>query len=185
MESEALEHAGTKKAENPSRRSALAIVVAGATALCSGAIGLVVGFLSNALGRRPARTWIRIGPAEDLDSETFQTHVLRVEQRHAWILERRPLAVYVKDLYPEDPVVLLSTCTHLGCAVKWDAAGDRFACPCHGGVYDAQGRVIAGPPPRPLTRLEVKIEDDICFVRLPEQGGRSSATDVNSEGASA
>ena len=26
----------------------------------------------------------------------------------------------------------------------------KFRCPCHGGVYDADGKVLEGPPPRPL-----------------------------------
>jgi cytochrome b6-f complex iron-sulfur subunit len=41
-----------------------------------------------------------------------------------------------------------SVCTHLGCNVKHTANG--FECPCHGSIYDANGRVISGPAPRPL-----------------------------------
>ena len=46
-----------------------------------------------------------------------------------------------------------TTCTHLGCAVAHSANG--FACPCHGSRFDGQGKVIAGPAPRPLPWLEV------------------------------
>jgi menaquinol-cytochrome c reductase iron-sulfur subunit len=42
-----------------------------------------------------------------------------------------------------------SVCTHLGCNVKRAAGG--FDCPCHGSKYDQNGRVIAGPAPRPLS----------------------------------
>ncbi len=31
-------------------------------------------------------------------------------------------------------------------------------CPCHGGVYYKDGSVAAGPPPRPLSRYEIRIE---------------------------
>ncbi len=158
-----------------SRRSALAIIVAGVGALAAGALGLIAGFLSNALRRNPPRPWTRIGPAEDLNPETFQKYVLRVEHEHAWIHERTAHVVYIKDLYPHDPLALLSTCSHLGCSVKWDAEGGRFRCPCHGGVYDEQGSVVEGPPPRPLTRLEVKIEDDVCYVRLPDAAQRGAS----------
>jgi cytochrome b6-f complex iron-sulfur subunit len=41
-----------------------------------------------------------------------------------------------------------SICTHLGCNVKRTAAG--FACPCHGSRFDANGRVMHGPAPKPL-----------------------------------
>ena len=143
--------------------------------MATGALGLVAGFLSNALGRKISRPWHRIGPAEDLNAETFQKTILYVERRHAWVRERTPVVTYIKDLYPEDPLALLPTCTHLGCSVRWDSETDHFRCPCHGGVYNEQGKVVEGPPPRPLTRLEVKIEDDICFVRLPDPADEGTA----------
>lgn len=156
------------------RRSAIGIILGTSGALAAGAFGLVAGFLSSAIGRTIAHPWIRIGPAEDLDAETFKRHLLRVDHDHAWIHQRKSMVVYIKDLYPKDPVVLLSKCSHLGCSVKWDEEGKKFRCPCHGGVYDEHGNVESGPPPRPLTQLEVKIESDICFVRLP--GDQQSST---------
>ena len=160
---------------HPGRRNALAVILGGAGVLAAGALGLCAGFLSNAVGRRPARPWSRIGRAEDLDAETFRKYVVHVEHSHAWNRRRRRLTVFVKDLYPDDPLALYSRCSHLGCSVKWDAEGGRFRCPCHGGTYDETGQVVAGPPPRPLTRLEVKIENDVCFVRLPGPGRRGTA----------
>jgi cytochrome b6-f complex iron-sulfur subunit len=53
-----------------------------------------------------------------------------------------------------------ATCTHLGCTVQWSAGDRRFYCPCHGSVYDAAGRVIAGPAPRPLDWFEVSLSRD-------------------------
>lgn len=50
-----------------------------------------------------------------------------------------------------------ATCTHLGCLVNWDPKAAVFRCPCHGGVFDAEGKNISGPPPRPLAKLEVKV----------------------------
>lgn len=160
------------------RRSAIGIIIGGAGALAVGTIGLVAGFLSNAIGQTIARPWIRIGLAEDLDAGTFQRHLLRVDHNHAWIHKRKSLVVYIKDLYPKDPVVLLSKCSHLGCSVKWDAEGKKFRCPCHGGVYDEHGNVESGPPPQPLTQLEVKIEGDICYVRMPGDD-KNSAQDAS------
>ncbi|MEW5734625.1 MAG: Rieske 2Fe-2S domain-containing protein [Thermodesulfobacteriota bacterium] len=43
-----------------------------------------------------------------------------------------------------------ATCSHLGCLVKRDPSGNGFLCPCHGGRYDADGRVVSGPPPAAL-----------------------------------
>jgi Rieske Fe-S protein len=62
-----------------------------------------------------------------------------------------------------------SLCTHLGCQVHynkvatagWENNTQQTFCPCHGGVYDpATGKVLAGPPPRPLPRIQLEITED-------------------------
>jgi menaquinol-cytochrome c reductase iron-sulfur subunit len=50
-------------------------------------------------------------------------------------------------------------CTHLGCPVNWLADARLFLCPCHGGVYYADGRVAGGPPPHPLFQYDVRVQD--------------------------
>jgi Rieske Fe-S protein len=76
--------------------------------------------------------------------------------------------------YPsdDDPAVLLrigdrdivafsQKCTHLGCVVYYQAGEDRWHCPCHEGNFDTRtGRVISGPPPRPLGRIDAEIRAD-------------------------
>jgi glycine/D-amino acid oxidase-like deaminating enzyme/nitrite reductase/ring-hydroxylating ferredoxin subunit len=39
-----------------------------------------------------------------------------------------------------------ATCTHMKCTVQWNAAEKTWDCPCHGGRYDCEGRVLMGPP---------------------------------------
>lgn len=56
-------------------------------------------------------------------------------------------------------LALSRVCTHLGCTVAFNAEEEIFKCPCHGGVYDIDGTVLEGPPPKPLVRLKIKIED--------------------------
>ena len=56
-------------------------------------------------------------------------------------------------------------CTHLGCTVQYQQQKDNIYCACHGGQYDAHdGKNIAGPPPKPLTALVVKIDKDKIIV---------------------
>lgn len=57
-------------------------------------------------------------------------------------------------------------CTHAGCNVEFQ--GDRIFCHCHGGTYDLEGTNVAGPPPRPLTPLDVVEEEGAIYVTPQE-----------------
>lgn len=50
-------------------------------------------------------------------------------------------------------------CTHLGCTVARQEEGGFF-CPCHGSRFDAQGKNVSGPAPRPLVHLELSTAPD-------------------------
>jgi len=62
-----------------------------------------------------------------------------------------------------DGVVAYSgVCTHLGCPVNmWSKADDVFVCSCHGSQYNPRNgaEVVAGPAPRPLPSLGLKVAD--------------------------
>jgi len=70
---------------------------------------------------------------------------------------------------PDHPAVLVrlgenefaaysQSCTHLMCPVHYRHDSRQFHCPCHEGFFSAEdGRVLAGPPPRPLPRYPVEI----------------------------
>jgi Rieske Fe-S protein len=57
-----------------------------------------------------------------------------------------------------DFVAYSAVCTHQGCTVAYK--NGQLACPCHGSVYDpADGAaVIAGPAPKPLPEIPVKVQ---------------------------
>jgi cytochrome b6-f complex iron-sulfur subunit len=59
-----------------------------------------------------------------------------------------------------------AVCSHLGCLVNYHRDKREFVCPCHGGRYDLSGRNISGPPPAPLTRFPVKIQDGTAFIGM-------------------
>ena len=82
---------------------------------------------------------------------------------------------------PQDPCILVrrtggalaafsQKCTHLSCAVYYAASRDRLECPCHEGYFSADtGRVLQGPPPRPLPRILLDVRgDDIVAVGVDE-----------------
>ena len=53
-----------------------------------------------------------------------------------------------------------TNCTHLGCKVYWEPDKVRFFCPCHEGVFDLNGNVVSGPPPRPLDQYSVEVDEN-------------------------
>jgi Rieske Fe-S protein len=62
------------------------------------------------------------------------------------------------------PVVFSAICSHLGCLVSYHKEKQEFICPCHGGKYDLTGRNIFGPPPAPLTRFPLRIQDGMLLI---------------------
>ncbi len=55
-------------------------------------------------------------------------------------------------------------CTHLGCLVKYHPDKQEFICPCHAGVFDLEGNVVSGPPPKPLQKFAVKVEGNNLVI---------------------
>jgi cytochrome b6-f complex iron-sulfur subunit len=55
-------------------------------------------------------------------------------------------------------LALYRKCTHLGCAVPWDAAKSMFVCPCHASEFDDTGALKNPPAPRPLDLFKISIE---------------------------
>jgi cytochrome b6-f complex iron-sulfur subunit len=61
-------------------------------------------------------------------------------------------------------IALAQTCTHQGCSIGYNASGNDFVCPCHGGTYDLNGNVTSGPPPAPLKKYTVTKNGNILTV---------------------
>ena len=70
-------------------------------------------------------------------------------------------------LRTEEGVAVFSRrCTDLGCLVSWSKERAQFICPCHQGTFDRTGLNIAGPPPRPLDRLQIVKRGEQLYVSL-------------------
>jgi cytochrome b6-f complex iron-sulfur subunit len=78
-------------------------------------------------------------------------------------------------VYQNAPAVLINrpdkgfaafsrTCTHLGCLVEFSRTRQHFLCPCHAGIFDADGNVVSGPPPKPLTAIPLRIDGDSIIL---------------------
>ncbi len=69
--------------------------------------------------------------------------------------------VYVSKDSKGELIVLSAVCTHLGCTVPWVEKEKKFICPCHLGVFAPDGKLLGGPPPRDMDRLETKVENGV------------------------
>ena len=133
-----------------------------ASAFLLPALGFALGPLFE---KEPVR-WEDVGAVADFNADTY---VPRIFTETPGIGEAGKTTAYIRKHNPrlDGPVqkpeqygqfIAISTrCMHLGCPVRYTAAAQRFICPCHGGVYDALGQRVGGPPVRPLDRFYTRI----------------------------
>ena len=122
-------------------------------------------FLSPAFRPAPDAHWIKIGEVDQLEAGVATRFDFPETVSDAWVESRvlRGVWVYTED--GEHFTVYNGRCTHLGCGYAFDKTRAVFHCPCHHGIFDVKtGRVLDGPPPRPLDTLETKVEKGILFV---------------------
>jgi menaquinol-cytochrome c reductase iron-sulfur subunit len=72
--------------------------------------------------------------------------------------------IWVVKKSASEAVVYSPLCTHLSCRYNWNNNEQQFFCPCHGSVFDSQGKAVAGPAPRGLDTLQYKIDDGELYV---------------------
>ena len=62
-------------------------------------------------------------------------------------------------------IAISAECTHLSCTVEYRPDRKDIYCACHAGIYDLNGKNIAGPPPKPLEKFHVEEKDGKVLVR--------------------
>ena len=86
----------------------------------------------------------------------------RVRSAGQVVYQRGPKVFIARD--EKGFLCLSARCTHLGCMVVWNRDHRMFLCPCHGGKFNADGRNVEGPPPRPLDLLALRIDENGFLV---------------------
>jgi menaquinol-cytochrome c reductase iron-sulfur subunit len=137
--------------------SRLSIGLTGAGAAIVG-VPFVIGWLEPTLRAYPT-AWRTVGKVDDFTiGNTVEVQYLNAaplpwtgvsDINGAWL--RRDDATHF--------TAFTIYCQHLGCPVTWRQAAELFLCPCHGGVYYADGTVAAGPPPRALPQVPVRVQN--------------------------
>jgi len=171
--------AGYFEGETMTRRTAFAVA---GQAFGGAAVAVValptIGFALAPLFEEEGNDWQAVGPLANFTEDTYRQVVLTAVPG---IGEAGKTTAYVRKAKTSDDPVLgeegyiaISTrCVHLGCPVRYVGAAGNFICPCHGGVYDFDGKVIGGPPVRPLDRFQTRLSEDGAQL---EVGPRFSVT---------
>ena len=148
------------------RRDFMKVVIAGIGGVIGAAIGLpAIAYIVGPALKQNTDTWIRLGSVNKVELNNPTLFKTSIETQTGWINAEEEFSAYVLTENGQDFTVMSNICTHLGCRVRWIAAQKGFYCPCHNGVFAQDGKVVSGPPPRPLDRFENKVENGILFVK--------------------
>jgi menaquinol-cytochrome c reductase iron-sulfur subunit len=166
---------GYFKGESMTRRKAFIALGQAFGGVAGAAIALpVVGFALAPIFEGPEERWQAVGPTDDFTVDTYRQAVIT---EVTGVGEAGKTTVYVRrgsaelEENPDQFVAISTRCAHLGCPVRFFPSAGSFICPCHGGVYDFEGKVTGGPPVRPLDRFQTRVR-----AGLVEVGPRYSVT---------
>jgi menaquinol-cytochrome c reductase iron-sulfur subunit len=148
------------------RRAFLSSVTVAIGAIISAGLGIpaVAYIVGPALQRTQEEEWIPIGSTSKVELGTPTLFKAKVERQTGWIIDEDEITVYLLTDDGRDYVAMSNICTHLGCRVRWIDDQGQFFCPCHNAIFDKDGSVVEGPPPRPLDQFEVKVENNTIYI---------------------
>jgi menaquinol-cytochrome c reductase iron-sulfur subunit len=159
--------AGAFEGETITRRRMMegtALAVGGIATMAFALPGL--GFALGPLFEKTVpESWQDVGATDDFNDTSYVPRVMNInpvigDAGKTTIYVRqfnRDIDTVVEGQDPQPYVVISTRCAHLGCPVRYIQASQKFVCPCHGGVYDSQGKVEGGPPVRPLDRFYTRV----------------------------
>ena len=136
-----------------------------------GVIGATLAYVLGGAVLAPAFTrktdnWLKAASLDALPDDEPLPVTLRIARQDGFTQVVDRTVVYLVKTGEDQVRAMQSTCTHLGCRTSYDRESKHIVCPCHGGVYDVQGNVIAGPPPAPLPTLQTKVQDGQIMVQV-------------------
>jgi menaquinol-cytochrome c reductase iron-sulfur subunit len=157
------------------RRRFLSAFVLGAGAAASAATMVPwLGLFLTPVDADDPEIWRDIGGLDDFEVGSTVKVVYRDPEPLPWAGYVARNAAWIRRNPGEELSAFSTYCTHVGCAVRWEERAQLFLCPCHGGAFHVDGSVAAGPPPRPLDQLPIRIRDGRVEIRtlgVPEQRG--------------
>jgi len=154
--------------EDMGRRKFLTKLTLGIGAASTLAVGgvLASAFIGPAIKKKPSR-WIPAGKLENFPVGKISTVNLRYQEKTAFYQQEIVKPIMIWRQPNENKIIIYNTtCTHLGCTVHWDENQHLFLCACHGGAFDIEGIVQAGPPPRPLDKMAFRVDSGNLLIEM-------------------
>jgi menaquinol-cytochrome c reductase iron-sulfur subunit len=149
-----------------SRRRFLGYVIGGISGLIAAAVATpVAGYFLSPAWKKSKASLIPIARIDEIPEGKPQFVTYEERIRDGWYISTLSKGAWLVNKGGNEFVVFDPRCTHLNCPYYWDKEKQMFLCPCHDGKFDLDGKVIGGPPPRPLDRLEATMEGDVILVR--------------------
>ena len=127
----------------------------------------IVGYLLAPVRRNGGvgyMSWITLGTLGEFPEGQTRMATFRNPFRRPWDGQTADIPCWVRHLEGENFQVFAINCAHLGCPVRWFPQSELFMCPCHGGVYYADGSRASGPPPRALFQYPNKVENGQLMI---------------------
>ena len=155
----------------PGRRTFFGRVTYGLGTIAAIALGLPL--VRYFLGvRRQSATWVTLGSTGSFPPGETRMVTFDNPLRQPWDGKASHTGVFVRyegknDAQQDQFLILAVNCAHLGCPVTWFPQSGLFMCPCHGGVYHANGERASGPPPRGLFRCTWRVTRGQLEVQAP------------------
>ncbi len=102
-------------------------------------------------------SWVSLGAVDQFPIGETRLATYKTPWTRPWDGETDQVACYVRREGSAQFKVFAINCAHLGCPVRWFPQSQLFMCPCHGGVYYADGERASGPPERGLFTYDYKV----------------------------
>ncbi len=147
--------------------------IKGMTLVVGGMIGLTIGIpsimylLSPSLRKLEDESMVDLGPLDGYPIGIPTLFEFTLTKVNGWERTGLSYGVYVLRQDEQNVRVFSDICTHLACRVTWHPDQKHYISPCHDGHFDLTGKVVSGPPPRPLDEFTTQIENGNLFIQLP------------------
>lgn len=144
---------------NVSRRDFIRFIALVSFGLLTGTAGIFLRSLFG--GHEAARTGIKL----------FELDQIAVGESRTFVIPGMKEPGILVRLNHDRYVAYGQKCTHLQCPVLWNKDAGKLVCPCHNGAFAVDdGRVLYGPPERPLPQLDIQVHSDGVYFMGVKRG---------------